>query len=439
MDREKIFEVLSEWNFWHNPLPSSIVRKEYEKEIMEKSNTGEIIILKGARRSGKSTLLINHIKNLIKNKVPVNSILFVNLEDPRFTPYLNLDLLEQIKECYLFYLNPEQKPIILLDEIQNIPEFEKWIYKEYELKKSKLIITGSNSKLLSREIGTSLSGRYLDIEVMPLSFKEFLKFKNKSIKTKGELIAKQLEINRLFEEYLFYGGYPGITLLQNNNLKKEELKMYFDSILLRDIVARYKLENFYSLQKLAVILLSSIGNPVSLNSLKHNLNVSFDLIKKYVEYLENAYMIFRIPFFNWSLKKQLANPQKIFSIDNGITTAVSFFTGKRKGYLLENIVFLQLKKSFNEIYYYKTSQNYEIDFLIKEKETIRALIQVCYNFENKKTFEREVRALLKAANELKFAEQSELLILTLENSQKLFIENKEIKIKNVIEWLLFEN
>ncbi len=436
MQREKIIEILNEWNYWNKPLPNTINRTSYELEIDKKYKTEEIIFLKGVRRSGKSTILINHIKNLLNQGITKEKILFVNFEDPRFTPYLSLELLEEIKNAYLFYLNPKNKPHIFLDEIQNIPQFEKWLLKEYELKTSFLYATGSNSKLLSKEIGSTLSGRYLDILVYPLNFKEFLSFKGVNISNEFELISNKLKIERFFEEYINYGGFPKIVLTDDIEIKKAELKSYFDSILLRDIIARYKLDNFLKLEQLSVLLLSNISNLISINKLKNLLSVSFDTIEKYIEYLQNAFLIYIVKKFDWSLKKQMANPKKVYSIDTGLSKRISFEVGKNKGDLLENIVFLELKRRFEEIFYYKTKENYEVDFLIKEQEKITHLIQISYTLNDEKTKKREIRSLIKAKQELNC--KAKLLILTMDENEKIKIENEKIEVINVIKWLLVQ-
>ena len=433
MKREEIIEILNEWNFWNKSLPKSLKRKDYENEIEKKYKTGEIIFLKGVRRSGKSTILINHIKNLLNYGIKKEEILFVNLEDPRFAPFLDLSLLEKIKEAYIYYLKPKNKPHIFLDEIQNINGFEKWLLKEYELKNSFLYATGSNSKLLSKEIGSSLSGRYLDVLVCPLSFKEFLHFKGLEISNEFEYISNRLEIERYFDEFMEYGGFPKVVLIEDDELKKAELKSYFDSILLRDIVARYKLDNFLKLEQLAVFLLSNISNLISNNKLKNILNISYETIDKYFEYLQNAFLIYTVKKFDWSLKKQMVNPKKIYSIDTGLSKRVSFEVGRKKGDLLENVIFLELKRRFKEIYYYKTKDNYEVDFLIKQNEKITHLIQVSLTITNEKTLKREIRALKKAKEELNC--NAKLILLTLDNPQ---IKENNIEIINAIKWLLFK-
>jgi len=436
MDKKVILTVLEDWNCWSKPFKESFSRAGYEDEVAKKATTKEIIFLKGVRRSGKSTILRNHIENLMAQGVPTNQILFVNLEDPRFAPYLSLELLEEIKEAYFYYLEPKEKPYIFLDEVQNIEGFEKWLLKEYELETSYLFATGSNSKLLSKEIGSSLSGRYLGVEVSPLSFSEFLAFKGLEISSPYELVTQKPKVEKLFEEFMTYGGFPQVVLTEDVSLKEAELKSYFDSILLRDIVARYKLNDFRSLEKLSILLLSSIANPMSLNKIKNRLGVSFEMTSRYVEYLENTYMIQTIPLFDWSLQKQFNNPRKVYSVDTGLSKRVSFEVGKRIGDLLENIVYLELKRKFEEIYYFKTAQNYEIDFLVKQRETITHLIQVSMTLEDEKTKKRELRALVKAATELKYTQDTTLMLLTMDESSSELFDGVEIEIINILEWLI---
>ncbi len=436
MQKEEILKILEDWNCWSKPLKKSFPRKKYEDEVAHKAVAGEILFIKGVRRSGKSTILLNHIKTLLANGVSKEEILFVNLEDPRFASSLSLDLLENIKNTYRYYINPDKKPYIFLDEIQNIENFEKWLLKEYELQTSYLFATGSNSKLLSREIGSALSGRYLDILVYPLSFKEFLAFRNLSIQTPYALISQYQTVEKLFGEYMEYGGFPKVVLTDDVELKSAELKNYFDSILLRDIVARYKLDNFQALEQLAIYLLSSASNQISITKIKNHLGVSFDLANRYFEYLQNTFVIDALPLFDWSYKKQISNPKKIYSIDTGLSKRVSFEVGKKLGDILENIVYLELRREFDELYYFKTTQNYEIDFLVKERDYITHLIQVSFTLGDEKTYKRELRALVKAKEELRTTNEISLMVITMDKSQDVLFEDTNIKVVNILEWLL---
>jgi len=436
MERREILAILEDWNYWSKPFRESFVRSKYEDEVAHKASTDEIIFLKGVRRSGKSTILLNYIEKLSKSGIPKEDILFVNLEDPRFASNLSLELLEEIKKTYIYYINPKNKPYIFLDEVQNIDGFEKWLLKEYELRTAHLFATGSNSKLLSKEIGSSLSGRYLDIQVLPLSFKEYLAFNQITIEKPYDLISKYIEVERHFEEFMLYGGFPKVVLTDDIVLKEAELKSYFDSILLRDIVARYKLENFRILEQLSILLLSSISNLVSITKVKNRLGVSHDLASRYMEYLENTYMIHYVPLFDWSLQKQFVNPKKIYSIDTGLSKRVSFEVGKRTGDMLENIVYLELRRRYSEIYYFKTSQGYEVDFLIKEYKDITHLVQVSQTLVNEKTKKRELRSLVKASDELAHSENVALLLLTMDETRTELVDGKRVEVVNILEWLL---
>ena len=436
IQKNDIISTLNDWNYWNRDFTSTQKRTYYEERIIEKEKTGEIIILKGVRRSGKSTLILNTIKNLINSGIEKNNVLFVNLEDPKFMNYLNIDLLTQIKEVYLEYLNPQDIPYIFLDEIQNVAGFEKWLLKEYELRRSRLFITGSNAKLLSKEIGTALSGRYLDEFILPLSFKEFLLFKGLCINNSMDIINHSIEINRYFEEYIQYGGFPKVVLTDKIEMKKEMLRNYFDSILMRDVVSRYALDNVSSLMKLSVYALSNISQSMSINSIKNQFRLSFDLIRNYLEYIENAYLIFRVPIFDWSLKKQNVNPKKVYCIDQGLSNIVSFNVGQRIGDRLENIVFLELLRQGFEIYYYKSTGDYEVDFVVKKNQHIVKMIQVSNNIDNAKTKKREIKALVKASTDIPQAQKAELLLLVPDRDETIQLNGKQIIIKNVKEWLL---
>jgi len=182
MEKKLIFEILNDWNYWDKEIPKFYSRKIYENTLNQFDKTDEITVIKGIRRSGKSTLLINHIHELINSGIKKEEILFINFEDPRFINNLNVNILDEILDVYKEYISTSKKIYLFLDEIQNIPIWEKWVRTMYELKKiSKIYVTGSSSKLLSNEFGTALSGRYLDLDIYTLSFKEYLQFKNKEI------------------------------------------------------------------------------------------------------------------------------------------------------------------------------------------------------------------------------------------------------------------
>lgn len=432
MEKDKIFAILSDWNAWNKPLPATFSRPLYEQEIARKAKSGEVIVLKGVRRSGKSTLLINEIKRLQTTGIPAKNILFVNLEDQRFSLFEPLTLLEKIKETWLEYVQPQGATVIMLDEVQNIPQWEKWVLKEYETGSSKLYVTGSNSQLLGVEFGTALTGRYLDVEVYPLSFKEFLLFHGVEIHSRADFIQQRLKVNQLFRTYVAFGGFPKIALTDDELLAKETLKVYFDSILLRDIVSRHKLNNFAVLQELSLFLLSNNATLNAYNKLKNTFNVSFEIIREYVEFLQGAYLIFTLNKFDYSYKKQVVNPKKFYAVDTGLSNNVSFSVSAKIAQNLENIVFLELKRRRKTAYYYKTANNLEVDFLV-EQDACYELIQVCATLQDPATRQRELRVFAVAGQELH--KPIKPLILTLDDSAMAVQDGLEIDIRNVLEWL----
>ena len=433
MKKDKIFEILNDWNFWFHPLPDTFARKSYEDEIAKKSLSGEVIVIKGVRRSGKSTLLINEIKRLIADGTDVKNILFVNFEDQRFRMFDEQALLEDIKNVYLEYVKPDGDIVIMLDEVQNIKAWEQWVLKEYELSNNHLYVTGSNSHLLGAEFGTALGGRYLDIEVFPLSFKEYLAFNNIQINSKAMLIHNKMTLQQHFNTYVEFGGFPKIVLLEDEALKKETVKSYYDSILLKDIVARYKLKNYQILNELSLFMLSNNATINAYNKLKNNFSSSFDTIRDYMEYLMNAYIVLSINKFDYSLKKQIANPKKFYAIDTGFSNVVSFNISKKIGANLENIIFLELKRKREEIYYYKTEKGLEIDFLVPGEGTTR-LIQVSVTLENEATRERELRVFKEARKELRG--ELKMMLVTLDRSEVIEYDGIEIEIINTLEFLI---
>lgn len=434
MDKTEIIEILNDWNYWNKPLPNTKERPLYDEKISSFMQYDEVIVIKGIRRSGKSTLMINQIKNLLKEGVLISDILFINFEDPRLINHLNLELLQEIKDVYLEYLNPQGKPYIFLDEIQNIPSWEKWVNKEYELKLSNLTISGSNSSMLSSEIASSLSGRYLSIDVYPLSFAEYLSFKNLHIRTKLELIDKKIEINREFELYLKEGGFPKL-IEYDTDQKVNLLTTYKDSILLKDIVARYKLKEFTKLEEISAFLLSNSGISISINKLKNNFKVSYDTASSYLEYLLKAYMLFEINKFDYSLKKQHVNDKKYYSIDLGLSNIFKVPNLQTRGNDLETTVHLELIRRGYKVYYYKTSNNWECDFLVEKNNEITELIQVTSSLKDEDTNKRELRPFSKVIAELNLKDVK-CTVISEDNEKDVIYENTKIKILNLKKWLL---
>jgi uncharacterized protein len=363
-----------------------------------------VLLITGIRRCGKSTFLHQILK---KQKQGY----YLNLEDPRLIGFdvSDFNKVEVImKEIY------GDKGIYFFDEIQNIEQWEKFIRYLID-KKEKVVITGSNASLLSRELGTKLTGRHLQLELFPFSFKEFLNIKKekKSIKS--------------FEEYLNKGGFPEYLKKENPEILNELLS----DVIMKDIAVRFGIKNTNILNKIAIYLISHVGKEFSFNSIKKMFEIkSVQSVIDYVSFFENAYLIFTIPKFSYSFKKQQVNPKKVYSIDNGFSYANSISFSEDKGKMLENIVFLELRRQFKDIFYFQ--DKHECDFVIKEKEKITKAIQVCFDF-NEDNKEREINGLIEALKKFKL---NEGIIFTFNQEDEFLVDEKKIFVKPVWKWLL---
>ncbi|HLD10640.1 MAG TPA: ATP-binding protein [Candidatus Nanoarchaeia archaeon] len=419
MKKELFKRIIKE--FQEKPLPQL---KERELELPE---TKKIITLVGPRRSGKTFYFFQLIKKLNKEKV-----VYINFEDDRLFP-LELKDLDEILEAYE-ELYPENKDqlYLLIDEIQNIKNWELYIRRINDNKNIKIFITGSSSKLLSQEIATSLRGRTLTFNLFPLSFKEFLKFNEFELKKDSFYTNDRHKIKKFLEKYTNLGGFPEIVL-EKNNLEQQILTNYFEVMIYRDIIERFSIRNINLLKTLAKYLLTNIASYFSTNSyykiLKEKENVSKDSLFQYISYLEEANIIFLIPLFSYSLKVQQTNNKKIYCIDNGLRNAISFKFSEDEGKLLENLVFIELKRKNYEIFYYK--KNKECDFIVKTNKQLEA-IQVCVEI-NEGNEKREIDGLLEVLKEFKIEKG---LILTKNQEDLMIIEGKKIYIKRIDKWLL---
>lgn len=392
-----------------------------KREIDYKKINSELItIITGIRRSGKSYLIKIIKDELLKKNIEKKQIFYLNLNDPFLIKATIKDIYELIN-IYKRELEPKQKIYYFFDEIQELKDWHKLILDLFE-NKNKVIVTGSNSNLLSKEIGTYLTGRNNQIELFPFSFKEYLDFK----KIKIDLKQSKEKLNKYikeFEEYLIKGGFPLYLKEKNPTI----LKDYYENILNRDIIVRHSLANGIQIKELSFFIMSNPTSIQSYEKIRKTLQIkSVSTVKQYIDYLKEAYLIMSLDKFDYSIRKQILNPKKYYVIDNGFITQVSFKFSDNLGKLLENLVFIELKRRNKEIYYELDKQ--ECDFLIKEKNKLTTAIQVCYelNTENK---EREITGLKKA---MKKYDIKQGFILT--NNTEYEIEN--IKIKPVWKWLI---
>ena len=332
-------------------------------------------ILSGIRRCGKSTLL----RQLMKKIGPGY---YFNFEDPRA---IGFELSDFNKLNEVFREEIGDSTYYFFDEIQNVIQWEAFVRTEQD-KGKKFFITGSNASLLSKELGTKLTGRHITYELFPFSYTEMLSFTHK----KADAAT--------FEAYAHSGGFPEFLKYQ----RQEILQELFIDILMRDIVARYGLRESKTLKELAIFLLTNIGKEISFTKLRDTFNLgSTNTVISYLSHLEDSYVFFAIPRFSYSYRQQTVNPKKLYAIDVSFASANSVIFSSDKGRVLENLVFLYLRKSFKDISYFKGSR--ECDFLIKEKGKITTAIQVCHELheENK---EREIAGITEAMETFKLRE-----------------------------------
>ncbi|MBS3092280.1 ATP-binding protein [Candidatus Pacearchaeota archaeon] len=400
-------------------IEAKLNEKYIERNQNLKLDNDLIKVIVGPRRAGKSFFAIHFLNKQEKFG-------YVNFDDEKLAEVDNYN--EIVTAMNSIYNNPK---LVLFDEIQNLPKWELFANR-LQRQGYKLIITGSNSNLLSKELATHLTGRHLLTNIFPFSFKEYLKFENKEL--------TNTETKEKLSKYLFNGGYPEI--LSKEVELKEYLSLLFNSILYKDIIKRYNIRNPKQIEDLATYLISNIANEYSYNSLaKIGKIKSSHTIEKYLGFLEESFILFSVSRFSYKVKEQLSSNKKIYCIDNGFIHAKSFKTSPDLGKLYENLVACKLKKDEVDgklrFYYWKNQQQEEVDFVIKEGLKVKQLIQVCFNIKDLQTKNREIRAIIKAGKELKC---NNLLIITEDTDKEEKVEwfgNKAvIKFIPLWKWLL---
>lgn len=401
------------------------------RNIQPPIDTKKIITLIGVRRCGKTSIFYHMINQLIE-KIEKTKILFLNFEDERFE--LNSDELDLILQAYM-ELYPSYKLsecYFFFDEIQNIPNWEKFIRRMYDTISKNIFITGSNSKLLSSEIATSLRGRTLNFEIFPLSFKEYLSFKDIEVDFYS---SKSLAfIKNAQESFLKNGSFPEILFLEEIYANKT-LQEYFNVLLYKDLAERYNITNTVALKFFLKRIISSSTKQISINKIFNELKSSGIKIGKntlyeFLEYVQNIYLALTLQKYDNSLINKELGEKKIYSIDIGLNNATEFRFSDDIGKSLENAVFLELKRKEFDIYYYRTSKS-ECDFLVFDKNTISDVIQVTFDMSDENTKSREIKGLIEACKNFDLKSG---IIITFDNEDELIENGIKIKIIPFYKW-----
>jgi hypothetical protein len=378
----------------------------------------EIVAITGIRRCGKSSLL-----KLISRTIKGLKI-YINFEDIRLISFIP-DNFKDI-ESIVSELLGSSEVTYFMDEVQNVELWEKWVNNLYA-KGIKVFITGSNSNLLSSELSTHLTGRNKVIKLFPFSFKEVLGIKKinheKNLTSNDKAI-----ILKIFMEYLNLGGFP--VIVKNNDL--ELSRQYFEDIINKDIINRYNIKQIKEFKDLVLYLISNPGRIYSYSTLSRITGIeSLSTIKNYIEYLQEAYLLYKVGIFDYSIKKQKTASSKIYAGDNSFLKTVSFNFSENEGHSLENLVFLELLRKGLNIYYHLGKG--ECDFVIKEGLNITRAIQVTKSLNDLLTKDREIKNLISAMNAYKLKEG---IIITIDEEGKEVISGKTIKIIPAWKWML---
>ncbi len=404
-----------------------------ERDLRFPLDSGRIVSLVGPRRAGKTYLFYQHIGELLKKGVPREKILYLNFEDERldFTPQ-GLDLILQayrelypeleLERCYFFF-----------DEVQNADGWERFVRRIYDRISRNIFITGSNSKLLSQEIATSLRGRTLKYEVFTLSFREFLRFKGFDFDVKRDLYSpkKKAKLIQYFKEYVLWGGFPEVASLPKE-LKLKTLQEYFEVMLYRDIVERYQIRDTITLKYFLKRLVENAGRILSVHKIYNELRsqgirVGKDSLYKYLEYAENACFIKLLRKHHRSIVKSELAEKKVYLIDPGFIRSIRFFGDEGKGTMLENTIFKELLPSGKEVVYFKG--NRECDFVVNKK----LALQVSYELKDEKTLKREVGGLKEAC---RYFGLPEGIIVTFDEKREIELGDLKVRVMPAYELVL---
>jgi len=395
-------------------------------------------IIIGVRRCGKSTWLNQAIEGLISKGVSKENILYINFFDDRLTN-LKQGGLDTVLEAY-FTIYPEKKTLetvyCFFDEIQVIQGWEAFVDRMLRTENCEIYITGSSAKMLSKEIASQMRGRALSWELFPFSFSEYLWH----CKIGNHLPASSQQRHRVenaFGNFYEQGGFPEVVGV-DRHLRIKIHQEYVNSILFRDLIERYDISHPRAVVDLARRLMENISSLYTLNGLSNYLKsighkAPKNAVADYLTWFEDAYFLFTVRLFSASYGKSNANPKKIYSIDHALIRSVTSGILVKSGHLLENIVYIALRRKNNDIYYYKTATNQEIDFLVQDQQQKIKLIQVCETLANPRTRQRETHSLENAMNELGL---SDALIITREESEQLTVKNGKITVIPVWKFLL---
>ena len=391
-------------------------RSNQDTEMLLSSHL--IKLITGPRRVGKSTQALLMLRN--------RNFAYLNFDSQQLLDAWDADLvMRMLDDVYPGY------EYLLLDEVQNLDAWDLWVSELYRFGKN-LVITGSNAKMLSSEMATALTGKYLKVEMLPFSLEEFFDWNKLNLVRLSP--EQQADASALMDDYLRNGGYPEVVA--SRQLTRTYLDTLFDSIVWKDVAKRHSVRNVTDLNDLALYLVSNFCNPVSANELTEELGFSsVNTTKKFMDYLHEPYLFYYLPRYNNKLKLMKKAPRKVYVVDNGFVAAKAFSLSDNLGRLLENQVFVELLRQGYDtdktMFYYRSRNDKEVDFVLRKGTHIDRLVQVCYDMSNAKTEKREVDSLLECAAELNC---SNLAIVTNTEQRVIDKDGYRIDVVPVAKW-----
>jgi len=400
-----------------------------------RSPINKIITIIGPRRAGKTYFLFQTIKKLLAEGVAITDVVYLDFEDERLLPMRPEDL-QGILDAYFELYPNKSKPFIFFDEIQNISGWHHFIRRLND-QGFNIFLAGSNSRMLGHEIATALRGRTLTYEIFPFSFREFLAAHETAIEENAIYGQTRHRISQLYEEYLFSGGYPELAFIQEKATKGKILQDYFNTIFYRDLAERYRIKNSELLRQWLQILMMNIASTISYHKVEndfksHGMKLSRATLSTYARYVEDIFFGFFVELYSESARKRQINPKKFYLIDQGLHNYLTLKFSENKGRLLENIVFLELRRRGFHVFYHKTATGHEVDFLLKNNGEWK-LIQVCHDLSHIETFAREKKALISGLREMGLRSGT---IITSDEEREEKIDSYMINIVPAWKWLL---
>lgn len=401
---EEILQILQEEFRNALALTNHFVPRLYK--FPEAKNIVKVAV--GMRRSGKTYFLFQTMRQLLSEGIPLERILYINFEDDRILPMDHKEMGRMIDALYSLYPeNHNHCCYLFLDEVQNVEGWPLVVRRILDTKNIQIYVTGSSAKLLSKEIATSLRGRSLAIEILPYSYTEYLVAHDLKLPMKP-FGKKTLDLQKSYLlDYFRIGGFPAVQSMHANE-QLETLQNYVETVIFRDIIERHQIGNVALLKYFIGFLLKNVSSPFSINKFYNDIKsqghkAAKDTLYSYAAYLEDAFLIFTVPIFTESLRHMQTTPKKIYAIDNGLIGANTFNLSFNLGKLLENQMYLDLRRQGKKIFYYRTSEGFEIDFVTQDMQGKYEMIQVVWDTSDPLTLKREERALQQAEKELGFS------------------------------------